>query len=193
MILACIPSLYATATTTRASILFIFYHGINIELIISWKEERIRSICDVLLKQNCRVAPSCLQECRQLVFFLKRNRFYSFNFKCECLYHILIRLWAINIVDYLLLSTISFNRGRLTWNSNALPKLIHHMLKRNVQGHHHSWNVKYTCNWHAFELQMHWFLHIMSNGKMCITSRNPLWRSMVYRRKMTAAFRWHLQ
>ena len=40
---------------------------------------------------------------------------------CECLYYILIILSAINIVDYLYLSTISFNRGRLTLNSNASP------------------------------------------------------------------------
>ena len=69
------------------------------------------------------VAPSRFQECRRLVFFLKRNRFYSFNLRCECLYYILIRFSAINIVDYLYLSTICVNRRRLTWNSNASPKI----------------------------------------------------------------------
>ena len=48
-----------------------------------------------------------------------------FNLSCECLYYmyISIRLWAINIVDFLFLPTICFNRGRLIWNSNALPKV----------------------------------------------------------------------
>ena len=39
---------------------------------------------------------------------------------CDYLYYILISLWAITIVDYLFLSTIWFNRGRLTWNSQRL-------------------------------------------------------------------------
>ena len=71
--------------------------------------------------------------------------------------------------------------------------LISHMLIRNIQGKHHIWNVKSTCYWHDFELQMHRFLHIVSKGEMCITSHSPVWRSMVYRRIMTAAFLWSLQ
>ena len=62
------------------------------------------------------------------------------------------------------------------------------MLIRNIQNQHHSWNVKSTCNWHYLKLQMHGFLHIVSKGEMCITSHNPLWRSMVYHRIMTATF-----
>ena len=48
--------------------------------------------------------------------------FFSSQTLCKCLYYILIRLSAINIVDYLFLSTECFNRGRLIWNSNASPK-----------------------------------------------------------------------
>ena len=83
------------------------------------------------------------------------------------------------MVDYLFFSTICFNKL-------ISSKLISYMLIGNIQGQHHSWNVKFTCNWRDFELQVHGFLQIVSKGKMCITSHNPLWRSMVYRRIMTA-------
>ena len=58
------------------------------------------------------------------------NRFYSFYLMCKCLYSILIRLSATNIVDYLYLLRICFNRGRLTWNSNASPEFdfLHAMI-----------------------------------------------------------------
>ena len=71
--------------------------------------------------------------------------------------------------------------------------LISCMLTRIIQDQHQSWDVKPTCNWHNFELQMHRFLHIVLKGEMFITSHNPLWCSMVYRRIMTAAFLWSLQ
>ena len=90
---------------------------------------------------------------------LKKNRFYSFNHRCECLYYISIRLWAIIIVDYPFLSTIYFNRGRLTWNSQRLAKDFLHVI-RNIQGQHHSWSVIFTCNWHDLEPYMHGFLHM---------------------------------
>ena len=97
----------------------LFYHGNKISSL----EERSRSICDVILKQNCRESCSPLHPRDFRNADVKRNMFYSFNHRFECLYYILIRLRAINIVDYLFLSTICFNRGRLTWNSNASPKL----------------------------------------------------------------------
>ena len=48
------------------------------------------------------------------------------------LLYILIRLSAINIVEYLYLSTICFNRGRLTWNSNAITKYTRSRPHRHV-------------------------------------------------------------
>ena len=131
-----------SATNMRTSSIFLFYHGSKIELSFSSKEERIRSICDVILKQNCRkrcslLHPRFFQKCRQLVFFFKSNRFLSFNHRCECFYYILIRLWAIHIVDYLFFSTICFNRGRLSWKASARLNLISFLLIRNMQGQRH--------------------------------------------------------
>ena len=161
--------------------LFLSYHGNKIELIVSSVEERSRSIWSYWLLLHSRDS----RNADDWFSFSKENMFYSFNFRCKCLYYILIRLWAINIVDFIFLSTIWFNRGRLTWNSNASPQFD--FLHANTK------NVKSTCNWHDFELQMDGFLHIVSKEEMCITSHNPLWGSMVYRRIMTVAFLWSLQ
>ena len=103
--------------------------------------------------------------------FWKWIGFYCFNRRCKCLYYILIWFSAINIVDYLFLSTICFNRGRLTWNSNASPKLNSYMLKRNIQSQHYSLNVKFTLillalasylTWFWTSNARHGFLHIVS-------------------------------
>ena len=47
--------------------------------------------------------------------------------------------------------------GKATLHLN----LISYMLIRNIQGQHYSCDVKSTCNWHDFELQMHGFPHIL--------------------------------
>ena len=45
--------------------------------------------------------------------------------------------------------------------------------------------------WQWFWTSNSRFLHMLQKElKMCITSHNPLWRSMVYRKIMTAAFLW---
>ena len=75
------------------------------------------------------------------------------------LYYMLIKLSAINISVYLILSTKCFNKGRLIWNSNTLPKTISDMLKRNIQDQHYIENVTSTCNWHDFDLQKQIFLY----------------------------------
>ena len=64
------------------------------------------------------------------------------------------------------------------------------MLIGNLQGQHLIENVKSTCNWHAFEFQTHNFSHI---HLVFITSHNPLWCSVVYRRIITAASLWSFQ
>ena len=72
--------------------------------------ERRRSICNKTVDNAVLCCTLVCLGCRRLIFFLKRNRLYSFNLMCECLNYILIRLSAINIVDYLhvYLSTICF-------------------------------------------------------------------------------------
>ena len=55
---------------------------------------------------------------------------------------------AINIIDYL--STIWYNRGRFTWNSNASPEFDFYMLIRNVQDQHHIWNLNYTLQYYYY-------------------------------------------
>ena len=99
---------------------------------------------------------------------------------------IIYKIWlsAINIVAYLFSSTICFNRGRLTWNSIASFTTIKKYtrstprLKREI---YMSSNARISS--HCVK----WTAHL------CITSHNPLWRGMVYRRIMTAAFLWSLQ
>ena len=92
------------------------------------------------------------RERRRLVLFLKRNLFYSFTLRCECVYYILIWLSAVNIVDYLMYSyqlTKFFNRGRLIWNSNASPKMNSSILI-SIQGQHQIYMY-----WHDFERFFH--------------------------------------
>ena len=102
-------------------------------------EERSRLI---LNKTAERAVP-----CSTLVILgmsaLKRKNIHSFNLECECLLDILIRLSAINIVDYIFLSTKCFHRWR--WIATLQLNLISYMLIRNIQGQHHIWNVKSTC------------------------------------------------
>ena len=64
------------------------------------------------------------------------------------------------------------------------------MLKQSVQGQHHIENVKSTYDWHDFEFQMNRFFHVVPKEEVCITSRNPLWRSVVYPRIMITAILW---
>ena len=47
--------------------------------------------------------------------------------------------------------------------------------------------------WRCYVVSNNTLFLIMSKGEVCITSHNPLWRSMVYRRIMTAASLWSLQ
>ena len=79
-----------------------------------------------------------------------KMEFFSFNLRCECLNYILIRLWAINIVDYLFLSTKCINRGRLIWNSND------EIYKVNTTGE--TWNlVRLTWFWTSnTRISSHW-------------------------------------
>ena len=107
------------------------------------------------------VAPAWFYECRRWGFFL-RNRFYSFNLKWKCVYYISIELSATKTVAYLhvLLSTKCFNTGSFIWNSTLHLKKIVDVLIRNIQGQQYIENLKYTRNWHDFELQTHRFLHI---------------------------------
>ena len=58
-------------------------------------EERSRSICDIILKQNCSCCCTLVSLGVQTIGFLEVFRFYSCNFRCECLFYILIRLWEI--------------------------------------------------------------------------------------------------
>ena len=185
-----------SATTTRTSTLFLFYHGNKISSI----EERSRWICNVILKQNCRESCSLLhprdfRNADDWFSFWKWIGFYAFDLRCERLYYILVRFWAINIIDYPFLSTICFNRGRLTWNSNSSPTFdfLHSNTKYTRSTAHPKREIDMQLTW--LKLQMHGFLHILLKGEICtyITSHNPLWRSFVYRRKMTAAFLWSLQ
>ena len=57
------------------------------------------------------------------------------------------------------------------------------MLIRNIQGQHHSWNVKSTCNWHDIELQMHGFLQKEKCASLPIIHCDVTWYTVrVYRR-----------
>ena len=84
------------------STLFLFYHGNEIKLIVFLIEERSRSICDIILKQNCRESCSLLHPldfrnadgCCCFFFFKE-----SFNLRCKCLFYSL----TINIGEYLFL------------------------------------------------------------------------------------------
>ena len=67
----------------------------------------------------------------------------------------------------------------LTWNGNASPKFDFFTVKYEIYNIYHSWHVISTCNWRDSELQIHGFLHIVSKGKMCITSHNPLWHGII--------------
>ena len=59
-------------------------------------------------------------------------------------------------------------------------KMISYILLQKIQGQNHIENVKSTCIWHDFEVLTPGFFTLI-----CITSRNTLWCSVVFRR-MTA-------
>ena len=64
-------------------------------------------------------------------------------------------------------------------NSNVSPKKCK-ILIRNIQGQQQIKDVKSTCNWHDFKVLFHGLLEIVRKGEVCITSRKPFWRSVVY-------------
>ena len=115
-------------------------------------EERSRSICDVKLKQNCRESCSLLhprdfRNADDWFSFWKGIGFCLLILSASVLNYILIGLWAINIVDYILLSTKCFNRGRSIWNSNASPKF--NFLHANTKYTRSTPQLKWTWNLHV--------------------------------------------
>ena len=79
----------------KAKALYFKQHFDTEELIV-YIEERSRSICYVILIQHCRESslmhPHDFKNAHDcMVFFLKRNRFYSFNLRCKCLSFMLIK------------------------------------------------------------------------------------------------------
>ena len=86
------------------------------------KNEVSQSVMQFFNKTAEKAAPCCalvILGKQTIGFLLERNKFYSFNLRFECLFYILIRLSAINIVQNLFLSTKCFNGGKLTSNSNS--------------------------------------------------------------------------
>ena len=113
---------------------------------------------------NCSLLHLSKLKTRTIGFIFFKKSVDSFNQRCKCLYYILMKLPLINIVVYLCLSSKCFNRGRLIWNSNASP----------------TWFLTRKYDIDVFTL-------CQKEGCVSILAHNQFWRSMVYRRIMTAA------
>ena len=109
-----------------------------------------------LFKTAEKAVPSWFYECRRWGFF-KKNRFYSFNLKWKCVYY--QQLKPSLTFMYCYQRNVSIQKV-LFGTATLHQKKIVDVLIRNIQGQQYIENLKYTRNWHDFELQTHRFLHI---------------------------------
>ena len=127
--------------------------------------------------------------------FLFKHIFYSFNIRCNCFMFmsnifcfIILRLSAFDFIAYFFYST----KCNILEQPCLVCQKYFHMFYGNIRsqiGH-----VKSASNWHDFVCQIHGFLHTVQKGEVWINSHNPLWRSVVYRRKkINAASLWSFQ